>query len=223
MEISESALKALKVFNLGETATLASIRQAYLERTAQKKFTKIFLGDEPTDKEFSKYFEAYIQYLKHYQGADSGLSEYPVEVIFRFLLNQGIYHLIKQQYIKAAEKFQEAYKLNSSDTLLMIYLGIILLKRKNYYAAEKYLLKAAEKEKNNDDIHFYLGEIYLKTDKHEKSLLMFETCKRLNPLRSEVALKIKELKENRGRLSSRPGKGSRFVFNKILDKIYKKK
>ena len=222
MEDNQSVIRALKVFNLKEDASLKEVRAVYLERTAQKKFQKIFLEDEAIEREFIKYYESYVRFLKHYSGLDLDLSDYHSDMIFRFPLNQGIYFLIKQQYMKAAEKFQEAYKLNNKDVLLLIYLGIILIKRKNYYAAEKYLIQATELDKHNDDAWFYLGTIYRITGNLNKALKMFETCRVLNPLRSEIAGKLKEIKVSLGiEAPVKKSKEKKSLINRIL-KIFDK-
>jgi tetratricopeptide (TPR) repeat protein len=222
METNETVIRSLKVFNLKENASISDMRAAYLGRTSHKKFQKIFFGDEQIEKEFLKYYEAYMIYLKNYDEDNVDLSTYPSDKGFKFIFNQGLYHMIRQQYMKAFEKFQEAFKLNSEDGTLLLYLSVILMKRKNYYAAEKYLLKAAELDKNNDDSWFYLGEIYLKTGNLNKALRMFETCKILNPLRSEVAAKLKEIKTGLGIESPvKAPKEKRSFLNKIL-KIFDK-
>jgi tetratricopeptide (TPR) repeat protein len=224
METNETVIRSLKVFNLKENASISDMRAAYLERTSQKKFQKIFFGDEQIEKEFLRYYEAYMLYLKNVDEDNVDLSTYSLDKVFKFIFNQGLYHMIRQQYMKAFEKFQEAFKLNSEDGTLLLYLSIILIKRKNYYAAEKYLLKAAELDKNNDDAWFYLGEIYLQTGNLNKALPMFETCKILNPLRSEVAAKLKEIKTGLGIESPvKVSKEKRFFLNKILKKFDKTK
>jgi len=219
METNETLIKSLKIFNLKETATIFDMRTAYIERTSQNKFQKIFLGDEQVEKEFLKYFEAYMVYLKNYDDKNDDLSAFPSDMVFKFILNQGLYYMIRQQYMKAFGKFQEAFKLNNNDVALLIYLSIILIKRKNYYAAEKYLLKATELDKNNDDAWFYLGEIYLDTGNLNKALKMFETCKILNPLRSEVAAKLRDIKVGLG--LEAPAKSPK-MKQSLLNKIFKK-
>ncbi len=224
METNETVIRSLKVFNLKENASISDMRAAYLERTSQKKFQKIFFGDEQIEKEFLRYYEAYMLYLKNVDEDNVDLSTYSSDKVFKFIFNQGLYHMIRQQYMKAFEKFQEAFKLNSENGTLLLYLSIILIKRKNYYAAEKYLLKAAELDKNNDDAWFYLGEIYLQTGNLNKALRMFETCKILNPLRSEVAAKLKEIKTGLGIESPvKVSKKKRSFLNKILKKFDKTK
>jgi tetratricopeptide (TPR) repeat protein len=198
METNETIIKSLKVYNLKENATISDMRTAYLERTSQNKFQKVFFGDEQIEKEFLKYYEAYMVYLKNYEDEREDLSNYSSDMVFKFTLNQGLYYMIRQQYMKAFEKFQEAFKLKNTNVTLLVYLSIILIKRKNYYAAEKYLNQATELDKNNDDAWFYLGETYVETGNLKKALKMFETCRVLNPLRSEVAAKLKDIKVRLG-------------------------
>lgn len=224
MDQNQEVARALKVFNLKEDASLKEVRAVYIERTSQKKFQKIFLGDESLEREFLKYYESYMRFLKNYSGSELDLSDYHSDVVFRFPLNQGIYFLIKQHYMKAAEKFQEAYKLNKHDVLLLIYLGIILIKRRNYYAAEKYLIQATELDKHNDDAWYYLGMVYQTTGKLDKALKVYDTCKVLNPLRGEIAGRIKEVKIALGiDAPVKKTKEKKSFINRLLKKFDKTK
>lgn len=224
METNETVIRSLKVFNLKETASLSDIRTAYLERTSQNKFQRVFLGDEQTEKEFLKYYEAYVSYLKNFDDTGDNLNAYPSDNVFQFTLNQGLYLMIRQQYMKAFEKFQEAFKLNGNHPLLLIYLSIILFKRKNYYAAEKYLLKVTELDKNNEDAWFYLGQTYQESGNLNKALRMFETSRALNPLRPEVAAKLKEIKVALGlEAADKPKKSRESLINRFLKKLDKTK
>ena len=213
---------ALVALGLGEDVSFTEIRAVYLEKTTQKKFQRIILSDEYLEKDFSKYYKAYITLLKHYSETEESddLSDYPQDKIEIFHFNQGLFHLINQNYIKAVEKFEQAHKINKEDVLVLIYMGILLLKRKNYYAAEKYFLEAVEIDEQNDDAWFYLGENYLRAKEYKKALHMFETVRNLNPARKELALKINEVKEKLGqkypvgekkslfdRIFKKPGKG----------------
>jgi tetratricopeptide (TPR) repeat protein len=85
--------------------------------------------------------------------------------------------------------------VDKMDVLVLIYMGILLLKRKNYYAAEKYIQDALKIDKQNDDAWFYLGESYLKAGEYRKALNMFETVRNLNPSHSDLGQRIKEIKE----------------------------
>jgi tetratricopeptide (TPR) repeat protein len=114
--------------------------------------------------------------------------------VFQFHFNQGVHYFIHRNYIKAGKKFQEAYKINNTSIPVLLYLGLLLLKRKNPYAAEKYFKEVVQLDQNNDDAWFYLGESYLNAGELRKALTMFETAKTLNPGRHEVASRIKEIK-----------------------------
>jgi tetratricopeptide (TPR) repeat protein len=209
---------ALVALGLGEDVHFTEIRAAYLEKTTQKKFQRVILSDEYLEKDFIKYYKAYITLLKHYSESEDndGLSDYPQDKIEIFHFNQGLYHLINQNYIKAMEKLEQAHKINKKDVLVLIYMGILLLKRKNYYAAEKYFLEAVKVDDQNDDAWFYLGENYLRAKEYKKALKMFETVRSLDPAREELALKIKEVKEKLGQ---------KFPVGKrksLFDRIFKK-
>lgn len=193
----ELILNALSLFNLKEDIKIEEVRNAYFEKTDQKQFKRIILSDQHLESEFLKYHGSYLILLKHYSkiGDEKYFSNYSSDLIFKFFFNQGIYYLINRQYIKASEKLEDAYKINNKDALLLIYIGILLMKRKNYYAAEKYFLNAITIDKDNDDAFFYLGENYYRAGKLKKAINMFETSKNLNPLKTATAFKIKEIEE----------------------------
>jgi len=221
MDTDEIVSKSLKIFNLEKKASLKEVRAVYLSKTFQKKFQKVIISDELLEKEFLNYYESYMKFLKYHQ-EDQSKTEggfVPADQVFKLKFNQGVYYLIKQQHIKAGEKLQEAFQINNKHVLLLIYLGMILLKRKNYYAGEKYFTKALDIDKNNDDGWFYLGEIYLQTGQMEKALKMFNTCKSLNPLREEVAFKLKEINV---KLGIQPASFEAKKKNSFFKKIFKR-
>jgi len=186
---------ALVVLGLREEASVTEIRAAYLTKTTHRNFQEVILADEHLEKEFVKYYKSYITLLKHYSESESeDLSYYPPDQIVKFHFNQGLYYLINQDYMKAMEKFQIAHNIDKKDVLVLLYMGILLIKRKNYYAAEKYLLDAIKIDKENFDAWYYLGETYLKAEELRKALNMFDTARNLNPSRKEVSFKVRELK-----------------------------
>jgi tetratricopeptide (TPR) repeat protein len=208
---------ALVALGLKEDASVTEIRAAYLDKTTQNRFQRVILGDEHLEKDFVRYYKAYITLLKHHSQTESAdLHYYPQDQIVKFHFNQGLYHIIKGNYPKAIDKFQHAHSIDKEDGLVLLYMGILLLKRKNYYAAEKYFLDAVKLDKQNDDAWFYLGENYLKAEEYRKALNMFETARNLNPSRSEVAFKIKELKTRLGAQTPVEEKPS------LLSRIFKK-
>ena len=186
---------ALVALGLREEASVTEIRAAYLTKTTHRSFQEVILADEHLEKEFVKYYKAYITLLKYYSESESeDLSYYPPDQIVRFHFNQGLYYLINQDYMKAMEKFQIAHNIDKKDVLVLLYMGILLIKRKNYYAAEKYFLDAIKIDKENFDAWYYLGETYLKAEELRKALNMFDTARNLNPSRKEVSFKVRELK-----------------------------
>jgi tetratricopeptide (TPR) repeat protein len=195
IETDESVLDALITLDLEQGATITEIRAQYLEKTSRDKFQYGVLVDEYLQKEFDKYHSAYVTLAQHLSEGDqaSDLQFYPPDQVFQFHFNQGVHYFIHQNYIKAGEKFQEAYKINNTSIPVLLYLGLLLLKRKSFYAAEKYFKEAVQLDQDNDDAWFYLGESYLEAGELRKALTMFETAKTLNPGRHEVAFKIKEI------------------------------
>lgn len=170
--------KELNILSLDADASTAEIRSAYLKLTSNKKFNKVLLEDPPTRNEFVSIYQAYVTLMKHRSEVDSikNLELYPQDQIFQLQFNQGVYLALTQQWIKAGEKFQEAFILNKSHSLLQTYLGIILLKRKNEYAAEKYFIKAIDINPNNTDAWLYLGDVYLQTGNLKKARSIYQSA-----------------------------------------------
>ena len=219
--MEDEAIKAaLVTLGLKEDVSLADIRSAYLAKISQDRFQQVILGDEHLEKDFTRYYKTYITLLKHHSKSEStDLNDFPQDQMIKFHFNQGLFYLINQNYLKAMEKFQEVYKLNKKDILILLYMGILLMKRKNHYAAEKYFQDALDIDQQCEDAWYYLGENYLKAGEFRKALLMFESVKRLNPSRKGLIVKIKEIKEKIPQLSS-PGERKK---SSLFSRIFKKK
>ncbi len=232
--MNENVKAALILFDLKEGATITDIRAEYLDKTANYKFQRVLSPEEEDlQEEFLEIYRAYIRLIKSYSEKDSAqaLGLYPPDQVFQFHFNQGVYYFITQQYLKAGEKFQEAYNIDNKKPLVLIYLGVLLLKRKNFYAAEKYFKDAALLDKENDDAWFYLGESYLKAGQYRKAVTMFETSKTLNPQREQLTSKIREAAEKGGikvgTRSRQRGQGTQgnqhpSFLKRIIDKLFGK-
>jgi tetratricopeptide (TPR) repeat protein len=217
MSDNKILVNALKTLDLNQHATISEIKQRYFERTGQSRFKMIFLNDESTSRDFLKYHEAYVIAMREYQNEhpDVSMDYYPPHQVFNLLFNQGIYFLIKDNLIKAGQKFEEAERLRGDHVLTKIYLGILLMKRKNYYAAEKYFSKAVKYEKDNSDAWYYLGYNYMKAGQFQKAGDAFFKSKELNPFRKDILEARKELQN----LSSGKSKDKeKSIFKKIFGK-----
>jgi len=193
MDDSNAIIKSYAILGIKQGVTLTEVRSAYLNKTSQKQFSNIFISNDEIVDEFKRYHAAYVQITRDFSDSvnTEDLNLYPPDQVFKLILNQGIYFMINGNFVKAGEKFQQAYSINKENESVLIYLGILLLKRKNYYAAEKYFLEAIKINKENDDIWIFLGDVYLKAGKKAKALTMYETAKKLNPLRVEIGERIK--------------------------------
>jgi len=216
IDTDESVREALIILDLGREATITEIRAQYLEKTSRDKFRHGVLVDEHLQKEFDKYHRAYVTLANHLSESKqaSDLQYYPPDQVFQFHFNQGVHYFIHQNYIKAGEKFQEAFKIDKTNIPVLLYLGFLLLKRKNSYAAEKYFKEVVQLDQNNDEAWFYLGESYLEAGELRKALAMFETAKTLNPGQHEAAFKIKEITDRLEVKSKKPSLIQRF-FKKL--------
>jgi len=215
-ELLKAALVAL---GLKEDASLADVRASYLAKTTQGRFQTVILGDEHLEKDFTRYYKSYITLLKHYSESEStDLNFYPQDQIVKFHFNQGLYFIINRDYMKAMEKFQEAHRLDKKDVLVLLYMGILLMKLKNYYAAEKYFLEAVDIDPQSDDGWFYLGENYLKAGELKKALSMFESAKRLDPNRKEIAFRLREIRDKMPQLFHHEEKKQPSLLKRIFKK-----
>lgn len=219
MERDDRFVSLLKAFDLHGNATLAEIRKAYLEKTSQVKFQRVILSDENLRNEFCRYHETYLRILKYFSELETPIRSdiYTSEQTSKFFFNQGVYDLCKENYLQAGEKLHNAYNLNKENIVLLIYLGVFLLKRKSFNAAEKFLLDALKMDQNNDDAWYYAGENYFKAGRYLKAIEYFETARTLNPSRQEVAFRIKESREG---LLRKPGKGAQdTILKKIVNYV----
>lgn len=211
---------ALVALGLREGASMTEIRSSYLSKTSHERFNGIFVGTEHLEREFSKFYKAYITLLKHYSEQDEDaddLSYYPQDQIVRVHLNQGIYHILNQNYVKAVEKVQQAYQLDKENVLVLLYMGYLLMKRKNYYAAEKYFLDAVKLDKENDEAWYQLGDNYARAGEHRKALNMLETSKNINSSRAGISTRIKELRAKLGAANTEM-KEKKSWFSRLLGK-----
>lgn len=195
--MGEVEIEYLNVLGLKEGATLTDIQDKYLEKTFQPKFRDYFMEDEALREEFLRYYRAYARLLNSRAWADDPQQDpsyYPPGKAYKFLFNQGLYFFINNEFIKAGEKFQAAFDLQNDDPVVSIYLGILLLKRKSFYAAEKYFSRVVAKDPQNEDALYFLGVSFQKAGNADKAVEAFNRAKRLNPNRVEIAYRLKELR-----------------------------
>ncbi len=197
MESTEYLEEFLRLFNLGKGAPVSEVLEKYLEKSLQIKFQRIIITQDILKEEFVRYHEAFLKILKIYQAADPKvqIGIFSRDQLGKFFFNQGVYALCKDNYLQAGEKFQEAYKINKHNVFLLLYMGIILTVRKNYYAAEKYFSEASKRDPNYDDAWFYAAENYFKAGNFKFALENYEKAKKLNPAYNNINLRIKETRE----------------------------
>jgi tetratricopeptide (TPR) repeat protein len=197
VESSEYLEELLRLFNLERGASAPEILDKYLEKTLQIKFQRILIGQDALKDEFLRYHEAFVKILKIMHGTDKKLemSLFSTDQLGKFIFNQGLYALCKDDLLQAGERFNEAYKINKHNIFLLIYLGIILTIRNNYYAAEKYFADAIRRDPDNNDVWFYAAENFLKAKSYKKAGEYFEKAKKLDPANNEIAFRLKECRE----------------------------
>ncbi|HDP94111.1 MAG TPA: tetratricopeptide repeat protein [Candidatus Aminicenantes bacterium] len=186
--------EALVKLGLSGDPGSGEIRKAYLARTTQPRFQDVIVQDLSLSQEFSRLHEAYITLMRE-------LAQTGVEVsapsstsdTVQLLYNQGVYAMIHQNFLRAGEKFQEADRIQPRNPLVLLHLGILLLKRHSFYAAEKYLRDAAELLPDNHAPWLYLAETYEQAGKPGAAQAALRRALALNPSLSGIAARIKTL------------------------------
>ncbi|MEN8154621.1 MAG: hypothetical protein ABFR75_11430 [Acidobacteriota bacterium] len=186
---------SLRILGLNDTVTVDEIRKMYISKTTQLKFQSIFLLNDDLKREFVKYHEAYVISLREMASVQSGINPdfYPGDQVFTLLLNQGIYFLIKENLLKAGEKLEEAARIKSNNVITYIYLGIILMKRKSYYASERYLLKSVDLDPENEYGWLFLAANYLKANQLNKALHTLDKVRTMAPVDPDLISEINEI------------------------------
>ncbi|XP_054789499.1 tetratricopeptide repeat domain-containing protein PYG7, chloroplastic-like [Prosopis cineraria] len=106
------------------------------------------------------------------------------------LLGVGSYFVIRQVLVRreldlSAKELQEQVRSGDASATELFELGAVMLRRKFYPAATKYLLQAIEKWDGDDQdlaqVYNALGVSYIRDGKLEKGIAQFETAVKLQP------------------------------------------
>ena len=98
----------------------------------------------------------------------------------------------KKLYLKAYNKFEEAYRKDKKNADILNYLGFTLRKTGDFEKAEQFYLKGLELDAGHLGINEYLGELYVQTGRIE---LAKERLQVLNGCKCEEYDELKELIE----------------------------
>lgn len=80
----------------------------------------------------------------------------------------------EKQFIKAIDEVDKAYKIKN-DFKCLIKKGQLLLELNNYDEALECFNYALDKDRNNNDLYWYLGEVYLRKKNVFKALSIFKS------------------------------------------------
>ncbi|KAJ7973947.1 Tetratricopeptide repeat protein [Quillaja saponaria] len=106
------------------------------------------------------------------------------------LLGAGTYFVIRQVLVRreldlSAKELQEQVRSGDASATGLFELGAVMLRRKFYPAATKYLLQAIEKWDGDDQdlaqVYNALGVSYIRDGKLDKGITQFETAVKLQP------------------------------------------
>ncbi|WOL06766.1 hypothetical protein Cni_G15500 [Canna indica] len=106
------------------------------------------------------------------------------------LLGAGSFFVIRQVLVRreldlSAKELQEQVRSGDASATEYFELGAVMLRRKFYPAATKYLLQAIEKWDRDDQdlaqVYNALGVSYIREDKLEKGIAQFEKAVKLQP------------------------------------------
>ena len=85
----------------------------------------------------------------------------------------GYTYLVQDRKIEEAYRMiKKAYDIEPNNGAFLDSLGWAYYKKGDYQSAQKYLERAAEKEKD-EEVYGHLGHLYLKLEEYEKALLWF--------------------------------------------------
>lgn len=218
MNKSKLLSASLKILKIPRDSGIEEVTRSYLALTNSVKFNKVFILNEDLKEEFIKYHEAYVISVREMSDniSDSAPGYYPSGHIFDILYNQGIYHLLKENYLKAGEKLEEAARMKKDNVNLQIYLGYILHKRKNYYAAENYFLKANQMDNENEYAVFLLGKTYISAGKLDKASATFRKVETMSFYNNEIKAETRDAFREIEKLRMKNSKKS------IISRVFKK-
>ncbi|CAJ2629699.1 unnamed protein product [Trifolium pratense] len=106
------------------------------------------------------------------------------------LLGAGTYYVIRQVLVRreldlSAKELQEQVRSGDANATELFELGAVMLRRKFYPAATKFLIQAIEKWDGDDQdlaqVHNALGVSYVRDGKLEKGIAQFETAVKIQP------------------------------------------
>jgi tetratricopeptide (TPR) repeat protein len=205
MEIQARLEDLFNLFDLRPGASIEALRGAYLNKTFQKKFERVILHQEPLRNEFQRYHETYIRLMKMMHDIDDkqDYSYRTKEELYRFIFNQGVYALCRENYIQASARLHEVFKIAPKERLLLIYMGILLSRRRQYNSAEKYLREALQLDREDEDAWFFLGDNYCRAKRYKKAVECFEKAQKLEPAHTEIAFLLKDCREKLAKMDEK--------------------
>tara|TARA_A100001035_G_scaffold273774_1_gene264754 strand:- start:56 stop:1531 length:1476 start_codon:yes stop_codon:yes gene_type:complete len=95
-------------------------------------------------------------------------------------IKKGINLLESNDLINAEIIFQELKNNKKSESISLLFLGIIQIKNKNFSKAKIFFDKILINEPNNQDANLNMGLIYLEEKKYENSILFFDKVIKIN-------------------------------------------
>jgi len=169
-------------------------------------------------EEFIKLHEAYIIAVRESSktAPESPPEYYPPGQLFDLLYNQGLYYLLKENYLKAGDRLEEAARMKGRDLNTHIYLGYLLHKRKNYYAAENYFIKATQMDPENEYAYFLLGKTYMSAGKLDKASAVLRKVETMSFYNNEIKAETRDAFREIEKLRMKNEKKS------ILSRVFKK-
>ena len=86
----------------------------------------------------------------------------------------------KKLYSQAFNKLEKAYKSDKKNPDILNYMGFTTRKTGNFEKAEKFYLEGLSLKPNHNGINEYLGELYVQTNRIDKSNERLEVLKSCN-------------------------------------------
>ena len=126
--------------------------------------------------------------------------------------------IIKKQYKKALKKYTEAYNLDTTYYQALTFIGHMNMILRKYDLAEKYLRLAIKKNSIDYMAHWFLADIYNKTNRKRAALEEITLAQILNRNNLRIAASLRSIYSNNNLNSPTWFFHPQYQINKVTDK-----
>ncbi len=110
-----------------------------------------------------------------------------------FALDMGFHYYFQEDYNRALQYFEKYNELTGGDEVSYRTMAKIHLQTGNNSDAEKYLLKALEKDAKSEESLMLLGNLYLDMNRTEKATPVFERITQISPANEQALYTLAQI------------------------------